>query len=360
MPWKEQTVESARAEFVQMVLMRSITMSDACRRAGISRKTGYKWLKRYAEHSQVGLQDQSRRPNHSPYRTDPEMEALVVAMRLKQPAWGGRTIARRLADLGHDGIPHPNTITDILRRHQALEPITAPSQPPKRFERAAPNDLWQMDFKGPFLIGNSPCHPLVLIDDHSRFSPGLEACTDQRRLTVQSRLVRVFRAYGLPEYMLMDNGSPWGKDREYRHTRLTVWLMRLGIIVSHGRPHHPQTQGKVERFNRTLQVELLRRCRFKSLTDCQRQFDCWRHHYNQERPHQALQLATPITRYCPSSRSYPEHLPAVEYGPDDIVRIVQTTGRISYRGRVYNVSRAFQGQPVALRPTNTDGVMDVY
>jgi transposase InsO family protein len=360
MPWKERTVESARAEFVQMVLSGLITTSEACRRAGISRKTGYKWLKRYVEHSETELRDRSRRPKHSPYRTEPEMEALVVAMRLKEPAWGGRTIARRLADLGHDGVPHPNTITDILRRHQVLEPITAPSQPPKRFEHAAPNDLWQMDFKGPFLIGTTPCHPLSLIDDHSRFALGLEACTDQRRLTVQSRLVRVFRAYGLPERMLMDNGSPWGKDREYRHTRLTAWLMRLGIVVSHGRPFHPETQGKVERFNRTLQVELLRQCRFKNLADCQQQFDRWRYHYNHERPHQALELATPITRYRPSPRSYPEQLPAVEYGPDDTVRIVQTTGRISYGGRVYNVGRAFQRQPVALRPTNTDGVMEVY
>ena len=181
MPWKEQTVEASRAEFVHLVLQGRISMSEACRRAGISRKTGYKWLQRYIEEGEAGFGDRSRRPKYSPYRTDAAVEQVVVKMRREYPAWGGRTIARRLRDLGHVDVPHANTITDILRRHQALHPITAPSQPWQRFEYAQPNDLWQMDFKGHFAMASGRCHPLSILDDHSRFSPALDACGNQQQ-----------------------------------------------------------------------------------------------------------------------------------------------------------------------------------
>lgn len=360
MPWKEQTVATSRAEFVRLTRQKVISVSEACRRAGISRKTGYKWLHRCQTGDLADFADQSRRPKHSPYRTDPSMERLVVQLRREQPAWGGRTISRILHDQGYQEVPHPNTITDILRRHHLLIPITAPSRPWQRFQHEAPNDLWQMDFKGDVRLAQGRCHPLTILDDHSRFAVGLHACLDQQTATVREQLIDLFRRYGLPRSMLMDNGSPWGSDREHPHTPLTVWLMRLGIVVSHGRPYHPQTQGKVERFHRTLQAELLRYHTFRTQDECQQHLDRWRDIYNQRRPHQALDLHTPISRYQPSPRSYPEQLPELVYGPEDQVRMVQAQGWLSYLGRDIKVSKAFRGQPVAIRPTLIDGVMEIY
>ncbi len=163
----------------------------------------------------------------------------------------------------------------------------------QRFERATPNELWQMDFKGHFKLDQGRCHPLTILDDHSRFLLGLHACSNQLWQTVQSQLTLTFRAYGLPECMLMDNGSPWGDDRESRHTIFTAWLMRLGVNVTYGRPFHPQTQGKDERLHRTFKAELLQGMQFHTLQECQGQFDAWRDFYNQERPHQALNQKVP-------------------------------------------------------------------
>src|SRR5205807_4484324 len=155
----------------------------------------------------------------------------------------------------------------------------------ERFERAAPNELWQMDYKGHFATRAGRCHPLTVVDDHSRYAVGLRACGDERGGTVQAELTAIFRQYGLPERMLMDNGSPWGSDALHRHTWLTVWLLELGVAVSHGRPYHPQTQGKDERFHRTLTAEVIGRRAFADLAECQRRFDAWRVVYNtQGRP----------------------------------------------------------------------------
>ena len=158
----------------------------------------------------------------------------------------------------------------------------------------------------------------------------------------------------------MDNGSPWGSDAEHPYTPLTAWLIRLGIRVSHSRPYHPQTQGKDERFHRTLNVEVLKGNVFHDLNHCQRIFDEWRDVYNFERPHEAIGMAVPASRYRPSGRAFPETLLAIEYGSGDVVRKVQAKGEIHYRGFVFKVGKAFHGYPVALRPANEDGVMSVY
>jgi hypothetical protein len=158
----------------------------------------------------------------------------------------------------------------------------------------------------------------------------------------------------------MDNGSPWGQDVDHPYTPLTVWLLRLGVGVSHGRPYHPQTQGKDERFHQTLKAEVLQGRLFRDLPDAQRAFDAWRPVYNFERPHEALGLATPSSRYRPSLHPFPETLPAIEYGPGDQVRKVQAGGEISWHRRTIKVGNAFRGYPVALRPTLVDGVWDVF
>jgi transposase InsO family protein len=260
-------------------------------------------------------------------------------------------------------VPAASTITAILHRHGRIpKEESAKRGPWQRFEREAPNDLWQMDFKGDFRTADGRrCHPLTITDDHSRYSLGLRACLNQRSETVRESLCDVFRRYGLPWSLLTDNGTPWAvTHRPGNYTKLSAWLLRHNIRVLHGRPYHPQTQGKEERFHRTLQAEVLRGRAFPSSADVQREFDRWRETYNHERPHEALGLAVPGSRYQVSRREFPEHLPPIEYDEADEVRRVSPVGQVSFRGRVIKISEAFRGEPVALRPTTTEGIWHVY
>ena len=361
MPWQECTVVSERIEFIALALTDGANISELCRRMGISRTTGYETLRRYAAAGAAGLQEQSRRPHSCPHRTSPEMEERIIALRLMHPKKGAHVLHRMLLDQGVSDVPAKSTIHAILKRHGLIdEAESAKHTPYVRFEHPAPNDLWQLDFKGHFAMQEHRCHPLTLLDDHSRFNLALQACANERGETVHDRLTTVFRRYGLPQALLMDNGSPWGNDAGQPYTPFTVWLMQLGISVRHSRPYHPQTLGKLERFHRSLKSELLQHRTFSDLEHCQRAFDAWRDFYNLERPHHALDLDTPVSRYTPSARSFPETLPALDYGPDDQVRSVDVSGRISFQGRRLRVGRAFTHKQVALRPTQTDGVWDVY
>jgi len=200
---------------------------------------------------------------------------------------------------------------------------------------------------------------LTLIDDHARFALSLTACPMQRRTVVQAALEHVFRRYGLPLRLLADNGAPWSAAGQ-PWTPLTVWLLRLGIPVAHGRPRHPQTQGKDERFHRTLKAEALRDWACVDLAEAQRRCDRFRADYNLVRPHEGIGMATPASRYALSPRPFPEQLPALEYAPGDLVRKVQGKGEIWLHGRPYRVGAAFRGEPVALRPTADAAVWDVY
>ena len=362
MPWRDRSVMDQREEFVRLASVEGANKSALCRRFGISRAKGYKWLGRYAGEGRAGLYDRPRRPRRSPRRTPVAVEAEVLRVRAAHNnAWGGRKIAAAMRKAGWNGVPAASTITGILRRHGKLEERAGEHPGPHlRFEHVAPNELWQMDFKGHFALAAGRCHPLTVLDDHSRYAVGLAACADERDATVRERLVAAFRRYGLPLRMLMDNGAPWGDAGDQPYTALTVWLLRLGVGVTHGRPFHPQTQGKDERFHRTLKAEVLNGRAFGDLADCQRAFDVWRRVYNHERPHQALGMAVPGARYRASPRGFPERLPAIEYGPGDKVRKVNQSGLISFANRAVRVGKAFRGQPVALRPTERDGVLAVH
>ena len=358
MPWSEVSVMDLRLEFVMLAEQPGANVSALCRRFGISRKTGYKWLSR-AGSGPAALSDRSRRPRSSPRRTPKGMEASVLAVRSDHPCWGGRKIARRLADLGETDVPAPSTVTAILRRHgvalgQAGTPATF-----QRFERLRPNELWQMDFKGHFALAQGRCHPLTVLDDCSRFNLCLAACGNEQGETVQGHLRAAFRRYGLPEWIIVDNGSPWGDGPNTPYTPLGVWFLRLGIGLSHSRPYHPQTLGKDERFHRTLKAELLGGPPFGDLGHCQRAFDRWRIVYNCERPHQALDLDVPAARFRPSPRPFPEALPPIEYAPEHQVRRVQDKGRISFKGKIFKLPKAFAGYPVGLVPTTHDGTWKV-
>jgi transposase InsO family protein len=361
MPWKEVSIMSQRLEFVTLATAENANIRHLCRCFGISSATAYKWLDRFQSDGANGLEDRSRRPQHSPSRTTAEMEEIVTKLRAKHPAWGGRKLETRLLELSHTGVPSASTITAILRRHQLLDPKeSAKHQAFLRFERAAPNELWQMDFKGEFKLPQGRCYPLTILDDHSRFAVALEACARNTKDITQIAMIQVFRRYGLPDWITCDNGSPWGSGGRSYYTALGVWLLRLGIGISHSRPHHPQTQGKDERFHRTLEAEVLRYQHGASLAQWQLLFDQWRVIYNTERPHEALSMAVPASRYQPSHRRYPEQLPPIDYGAADIVRKVRHYGHIKFEGREYHIGSAFYGLHVALRQTTTDGLFDVY
>jgi len=364
MAWREQTCMTEREEFVALASTQSISFRSLCDRFGVSRKTGYKWLARADSGAPDWSADRSRRPHNSPGQTPVEIEALVLAVRQQHPAWGGRKLQQWLINQGAEIVPAPSTITDILHRHALIaadHPAAAPV--PQRFERPRPNDLWQLDFMGHLAMASGRLHPMTLIDDHSRYALGVWACPHEQRELVQTHLTSAFQHYGLPLAILADNGPPWGTSGAGGITKLEAWWIRLGIQVLHGQPYHPQTQGKVERFHRTLATELTRTRRFADLAAAQAAFDHWRPIYNQQRPHEALDLQVPATRYHASPFSFPTMLPPIDYGPegsDCMIRLVRGQGAISFRNHAYFVGRGLIGELVAVRPTTIDGQFAVY
>lgn len=361
MPWTEVTVMEEKKRFIKAYLESKSTFTSLCKAFGISRRTGYKYLARFEEYGLEGLAEQSKCPKNSPLKTKEEIEDLVLSVRYLHPSWAGEKIKIYLTNQGYKNLPSEKTIDRILKRNGLITIEESEKHTPwKRFEHPQPNDLWQMDFKGHFSLSEGRCHPLTLLDDHSRFSLLIKACGNEQAETVKQALIDVFREYGIPVRMTMDNGSPWGYSGKQDHTILTAWLIRLGIFVTHSRPGHPQTQGKLERFHRTLNLELLKRFSFVDLQNAQEGFDWWRKIYNEERPHEAIDNKRPMDRYQSSKRQYPESLPVIEYEPNLLVRKVQRDGIIFFKGKEYRVGKAFCGNPVGLKETNTDGLYDVY
>lgn len=344
-----------RREFVSLAGQEDANVSLLCRRFGISRQTGYKWLGRGRSGDRL-LVDRSRRPHHSPGRCDDALEAAVLGVRDDHPAWGARKILAVLARKGM-AVPAASTVHAILVRHGRIGAPPGGARAGLRFEADAPNRLWQMDFKGYVRLGDGTrCDPLTVVDDHSRYNLCLKACSNQLGTTVQQHLLETFGCYGLPEAIFVDNGSPWGNSARERWTWLGVWLLKLGVAVLHSRPFHPQSRGKNERFHRTLKAEVLACAMPRDLAQAQRAFDQWRTIYNLERPHEALDQNVPASRYRPSTRTMPLALPSIEYDQGEIVRTVpRSKDYISFKGKLWKVPGAFSGERVAIRPTQHDG-----
>jgi len=357
MPWKDQSIVTIRREFVIRATQEGANMTTLCRQYGISRKTGSKWLGRGPDGDGA---DQPRTPHQQPRRCAPDVAQAVLAMRARYPVWGGRKLAVNLAEAGLTQVPSPSPITAILQRHGVLAPRQErPSPATRRFEHAAPHDLWQMDFMGHRAMQVGRVHPLTILDDHSRVLLSLTACPQEQLETVWTHLETCFARYGLPRAILTDNGPPWGTSRG-GITRLDAGLLRLGIEVWHGRFRHPQTQGKVERIHGTISVEAFGTRTFRDLAAAQLAFDAFRMTYNLDRPHEALDDAVPMRRMQPSPRPLPEVLPPPVYAPDDAVRRVRGQGAIGFANRSWFVSRGLIGEDVAVRPTAQDGVYTVY
>jgi putative transposase len=360
MPWQEVSIMEQRRELVRLAMQEGTNRRELFRRFGISAQTGYKWLARW-QADETGLTDRSRRPHRSPARTEDAVEQQVLRVRDAHPAWGARKIARVMQRLGQQP-PAPATIHAVLQRHERIVPKRGGPAAHERFEKPAPNLLWQMDFKGWHRLGDGVrCHPLTVLDDHSRYLLCLDACADQQGLTVQARLEPVFRRHGLPDAMFVDNGTPWGGGPEERWTRFGVWLLKLGVWVIHSRPYHPQSRGKDERLHRSLKAEVLSLAQLRDMAHAQAAFDDWRAVYNMERPHEALDYAVPSSRYRQSARAMPERLAEPEYDSSDIVRRVSTTkAYVRFRGDLWPVGQAFCGERVAIRPRGPDGHYGVF
>lgn len=349
-----------KAEFVQLAATGAVPVLTLCHRFGISRATGYRWLADWTEHGSASLVARSRRPHRSPQQTPAAIEALVVEVRQAHPSWGGEKIAAVLRQRQVEGVPSGRTCTTILGRHGLLDPQSS-RVPIQRFEAEQPNDLWQLDFKGPLTQRQGKLWALSVLDDHSRYLVGLVACPRQTEETVRDAMTTLFRAAGLPWRILTDNGSPWGNpNQQHTLTTFSFWLIRLGIAVSHGRPFHPQTQGKVERFHRTLQTDLLATTPLPDPASAETAFARFRTTYNTERPHHALDNQVPADRYQPSPRDFPEVLPPIVYPDDARVVTVKPGGQIElHRNQFVFVTQALARQPIALRPTIHDGVWQV-
>lgn len=374
MPFIMQSIMSQRTEFCLLSSKPGTNMSNLCRRFKISRRTGYKWINRYSTEGLNGLFDQSRRPQHFPNQTLPEIEQYVIELRRGDPEWGSKKIhklickAKESGKYEHERVPCKKTITKILGRNGLIDPNRSKlSKDFERFVRQYPNELWQMDYKGWFrLLNSQKCHPLTITDDHSRYNLCLQACINEQSETVKNVLICVFDKYGLPYMMLTDNGGPWGSSgaetlegfRSY--TALEKWLILLNIKLIHGRPYHPQTQGKEERFHKTLKQELIEHEQFRDHDHCQKRFDIWREKYNCIRPHEAIDFKTPADLYTPSIRPYPGKIKPYEYETSDIKRKVQDKGVINFKRKEIRVGKAFIGEYVALRESQEKNTYEIY
>ena len=323
--------------------MKSLTA--LCEEFAISRPTGYRWVRRYRELGLGGLEEGSRRPQHTPGRTSADVEQRVVGLRQQRPDWGARKLQVLLK---REQVQLPaGTIHRILLRHDLVRERDRHAAAVRRFQRAEPNELWQMDFKGP-KGWNHPVGPLSVLDDHSRYALTLRATGDTREESVRECLTAVFQDCGLPQAMLMDHGCPWWSGQGERGwTRLMVWLMKQDIRLYFGRYCHPQTQGKVERLHRTMTAALLRRGT-PAAEERQSWLDRFCEEYNFVRPHEALGMRTPSQLWRKSTRPYQPH-PAPWIYPAGCETVeVHRNGQIRLAKNSYWLSGALAGEQVGL------------
>jgi transposase InsO family protein len=317
-------VEELRERFLIQVKQNG-NISKACRECGITRRTGYKWLKRDANSER--LSDKSRKPKRIANKTDAETESLILSVRKDNPSWGGRMIYDYLVKQGKEQLPSSRTCCNILNRNGCILPEESlKHQAYKRFVRKHCNDLWQTDFKGDFLLlDGSRCYPLTILDDCSRFSIMIDCKLNTLGVTDSFR--RAFYSYGMPKSVLSDNGWQF-RGFHGGYTKFERWLMEHDVLPIHGRIMHPQTQGKVERFHRTMKYEFLKYKQFKDIDDVKKQMEQWRIKYNEERPHLALNSKSPAEIYTPSRREYSDKV--LEYDYDGYTRKVNNRGYLRF------------------------------
>ncbi len=346
MPWESKTVEELRKEFV-FASKTTNNFSSLCREFGITRKTGYKWIARAEETND--LSDRSHARKNISNKTDRETEELILSVRKDNPAWGGKTIRQVLVNQGYEDLPCVKTCNNILKRNGCVsEEESLKHKPFVRFERDKCNQMWQTDFKGDFaLLDGTRCFPLDILDDHSRFS--IKIAAKPNTLGVTDSFIEAFYEYGMPDSVLSDNGWTFRGFRN-GYTHFEKWLMNHDILPIHGRIMHPQTQGKIERFHRTMKSELLKQNKFKDIFDADRGLQEWRIKYNNIRPHEALNMKCPAEVYVPSDRTYIDNIKKYEYGGQHHIIKVNSWGYVRFNGWQVYLSETMINENIEFRP----------
>lgn len=346
MPWESKTVEDLRKEFV-LAQQECDNFSSLCREFGITRKTGYKWKERY-ENGET-LSDLSRKPATVANKTDVDTEKLIVSLRTENPGWGAKKLKQVLERQGYS-IPSAKTVNNILHRYGCISSDeSAKHKPYIRFEKERCNEMWQTDFKGEFkMADNNYCFPLNIFDDHSRFvikiAPSLTTAN-----TVIPTFRSAFEEFGLPDSILSDNGAQFAGFRQ-GFTQFEKWLMNHDVLPVHGRIKHPQTQGKIERFHRTMKNELLKHVVMQDINDANRQFQLWREKYNTLRPHEALGMKCPADIYIPSKKNYTDTVKPYDYGTQYHVIKVNSWGYVRFDKWQIYLSETMIGEYIEFRP----------
>lgn len=345
MPWKSSSVMEERIKFVIKSGVEGINFSALCRIFGISRPTGYRWLQRYRENGSVSrIGELSRRPHHCPNRTADGLEQRVIALR-RQYGWGARKL--RVLLLGEGLDLKVTTINRILKRNDLIAPRVFNRSASKRFERSRPNELWQVDFKGDYSSSPGRCYPLSVLDDHSRYGIALYALPGKDTDTVQASLIEAFDNFGIPDAMLMDHGIPWwSPSNNHGLTRLSVSLIDQGIKLYFSGYRHPQTQGKVERFHRTLNESVTHKGHPLTLSGWQKSFQDFLYEYNYIRPHEALKMETPSKLYQISPKVYNPAPREWEYPEGSVVERLSSRGWLGTSRLRYFVCEALASKRV--------------
>jgi transposase InsO family protein len=351
--WKEKSPVDLRIEFMNRVMCGE-RVSHLCREYGISRKTGDKFKQRYKRLGEIGLLDQSRAPKIVPHRTPPELVELIIAERKRHTTWGPKKLKETLEERLGRTLPAPSTIGDILKRAELVRkrPASRGRTPPRLTKlRAAhaPNDVWCIDYKGQFRLGNgSLCYPLTLTDQCSRYILGCEAMAAISDGAAREACEEIFHQYGLPKAIRSDNGTPFASRGLANLTQLSAFWMRLGIELERIRPAHPEENGQHERMHRTLKAETTRPPR-TNLLQQQECFDAFVDEFNRERPHEALNMKRPAQIYKASPRKMPKVLPEPTYPEHDDILAVGRVGFVYFRRKQYYVSQALAYQYVGIR-----------
>lgn len=352
MPWRERNVLDQRIEFAIRASREDVGLAQLCREYGISRPTGYLWKKRFTEAGTVSaLTEKSRRAHRCPHKTSRRFELHIVRLR-KKWGWGAGKLQVLLKE--EHGIEVPvRTINRIIVRNGLVAEEDRVNQATKRFERKNPNELWQMDFKGEFRDFSPFCFPLTILDDHSRFNLEIKALKGTGTETVDKSLINVFEQYGIPDAMLMDHGSPWWSTHsEHGLTRLSINLIKQGIKLYYSGVGHPQTQGKIERFHRTLAREVKHRGKPKRFHGWQPLFNQIRSDYNNIRPHESLGMKRPAERYTKSKRQYHASPAEWEYPVGSQVQKVDAAGCVRYKTAQMFVCHSLAGNAVRIEHAN--------
>ena len=354
-----------RLQFILDAQSDRFTMAELCARYGVSRRIGYKWLARYAEEGKRGLADRSRAPHTCPHKIRPVLAELLCEFRRSHPDWGARKLLKVLRGR-HPEIedwPAASTAADLLarrglvRKRRRRRDHQHPGVVPIATE--APNDLWTADFKGQFRTGNGVyCYPLTIADQHTRFLLTCHGLLSIETLTAKPVFERAFREYGLPRAIRTDNGIPFATQAIHGLSYLNVWWMRLGIAHQRIHPASPQENGAHERMHRTLKRGATKPVQ-RTCASQQKRFDAFRAEYNTERPHEALGMDTPASRYASSRRAYPSRLPTIDYPLHFLVKKVTDAGTFRFQKRVLYLANSLVDQPIGLEETD-DGVWSIY